>query len=117
MPELELSRSKKLKTSKMSKLRGGLAIKHTASHRCRISSFEKGKSCGSFPGVRLHHRHRRRAHCKPLAPVRSHHGVFLHTRQQQWLCRFGESFSVQPLARFYDLRCVVFLSYSFSEVL
>ena len=38
-------------------------IKHTASHRCRISSFEKGKSCGSLPDLRQHHRHRRRAPC------------------------------------------------------
>jgi formate hydrogenlyase transcriptional activator len=41
----------------------GLEIKHTASHRCRISSFEKGKSCGSLRDLRQHHRHRRRAPC------------------------------------------------------
>src|SRR6267378_1477859 len=50
MPELEISRSKKLKPSKMSKLRGGLEIKHTVSPGFRISSFEKGKSFDSFPG-------------------------------------------------------------------
>ena len=50
-------------------LDGLVQIKHTASHRCRISSFEKGKSCGSFPGVRQHHRHRRRAPCMQSAPV------------------------------------------------
>src|SRR5580704_12600816 len=33
----------------------GLEITRTASRRCRISSFEKGKSCGSFPVVRQHH--------------------------------------------------------------
>ena len=61
MPEPEISRSKKLKPSKMSKLRGGLQIKHIASHRCQISSFEKGKSFDSFPGLRRHHRHHPRA--------------------------------------------------------
>jgi len=76
-----------LKASKMSTLRAGLAIKHIASHKCRISSFEKGKSsvhsqaCGSTIG------NRRRAHCKQSAPVRSHHAAFFHIRQQRWFGR------------------------------
>src|SRR5439155_1257167 len=59
MPELEVSRSKKLKASKMSTLRGGLAIKHIASHKCRISSFVKGKSSGSVPSRKPLHDRRR----------------------------------------------------------
>ena len=61
----------KLQTSKPSeaaerrrKLRGvreGLQIKHIASHRRQISSFEQGASCGSFLGGRQRHQHQRRA--------------------------------------------------------
>src|SRR4029077_14208674 len=114
MPELEISRSKKLKPSKMSKLRGGLKIKHIASHRCQISSFEKGKSSGSFPGLRQHHRHPRRAHCKQSAPVRSHHAAFFHIRQQRWFGRFANLFFLQRLARRYAARHVGTLPYLFS---
>src|SRR5437870_6574409 len=117
MPELEVSRSKKLKASKMSTLRGGLAIKHIASHKCRISSFEKGKSSGSFPGVRQHHRHRRRAHCKQSAPVRSHHAAFFHIRQQRWFGRFANLFFLQRLARRYSARHAGTRRYLFYGVL
>src|SRR5437899_11830692 len=66
-----MSRLKKSKESKLSKLlpegsrqRGGVQLKHTASRRYRVFSFEKGESCGSFPGARQHRRRRPRA---PLA--------------------------------------------------
>src|SRR2546430_6459551 len=65
-----MSRLKKLKESKLSKLlpegsrqRGGVQLKHTASRRYRVFSFEKGESCGSFPGARQHRRRRPRAPC------------------------------------------------------
>src|SRR5580700_356235 len=117
MPELEISRSKELKASKMSKLRGGLEIKHTASHRCPISSFEKGKSCGSFPGLRQHHRHLRRAPYMQLAPVRSHRAAFFHIRQQRWFGRFASLFFLERLARRYAARHAGTLPYLFSGVL
>jgi hypothetical protein len=71
----------KSKTTKLSKLREmgrmmgksekkkRLEIKRTVSHRCRTSSFEKGRLYGSFPSVRQHRRRHRRALYTQLTPV------------------------------------------------
>src|SRR4029077_8956550 len=92
-------------------------IRHTAWRKCRISSFEKGGSCGSFPGARPHHRHRPRALWTQQVPVRFHRAAFFHIRQQRCFFHSTNLFSLQRLAWLHEDWQAVTLPYWFFGVL